>query len=136
MKNVESFDWQFGDRTYTLSALTMGDLAAFRDHLRRRKIEAARSAYDGLPEKPEILGKILRIPVSDEEVRDGMTEVSSVLFLLHRSLSKKNPGLTLEATGELVPVSGMGELGGLLSSLMGGGAEHQNPPTPPETAAA
>jgi len=134
MKNVETVEFKFGDKTYTLSALTIGDMAAFRDYLKRRKIEAVRTAFDGLPEKTAELMRVVWAQITDEEVKTGMTELSSIVFLLCRSLSRKHPEITPEKAGELIPLSGMNELTDILAAMMGGGATSENPPKPLEAA--
>ncbi len=134
MKHVETVDYQFGDKTYTLSALTIGDMAAFRDYLRRMKMEAVRTAFNGLPCQAVEILKVVSAPITDEEVKTGMTELSSIVFLLCRSLSRKHPEITPEKAGELIPLSGMNELTGILAAMMGGGATSENPPKPREAA--
>lgn len=134
MKNVETVDYQFGDKTYALSALTIGDMAAYRDFLKRKKLAAVRAAFDGLPEKGTELVKAISAQITDEEVKNGMMEMSSIVFLLSRSLSKKHPDMTPEKAGELIPLSGMNEMAGILAAMMGGGATNENPPLPQEAA--
>lgn len=134
MKNVETIDYQFGDKTYALSALTIGDMAAYRDFLKRKKMAALRAALDGMPEKATELVKAASAPVTDEDVKSGMAELSSIVFLLSRSLLKKQPEMTVEKAGELIPLSGMNELTGIINAMMGGGATSENPPKPAEPA--
>jgi hypothetical protein len=134
MKNVETVEYLFGDKTYSLSALTIGDMAAFRDHLRQKKIATVRAAFEGLPEKTAELQKAVATPTTDADVKSAMSELSSVVFLLSRSLSRLHPEMTFEKAGELIPLSGMGELSGILSAMTGGGANNENPPTPQDAA--
>ena len=133
MNFLRTTECQFGDEKYVLSSLTIGDLAAFRDFVRNRRLNAIRTALEGHPDKNETLRKAVSASVTDEEANEALKELDSIIFLLHRSLSKNHPGITLEKAGDLIPISQMGELSGILAAMMGGGTESQNPTMPPKS---
>lgn len=129
---MELMEAKFGDKTLTLSALTMGDLSAFRNHLRKARLEAVRTAFDGMPEKVDMLQKEISATFTNEEMINSLSDIDSILFLFHRSISKKHPEITFEKAGELITTSNLTETAGLIRALLGGseGAK-ANPPVPP-----
>jgi hypothetical protein len=134
MKNVETLDYQFGDKTYTLTALTVGDMTAFRDFLKHKKMADLGESTEGTPEKHAEMLKVASLPITDLEFHAGLNELSSLVFLLFRSLSKRHRKMTLEKAGDLIPVNGVNELFGIVTVIMGGGQNAGNPPKPPEAA--
>jgi hypothetical protein len=130
MRNVETVDYQFGEKIYTLTELTIGDMAAFRDYLKQKKMDTVRSTFEGLPEKTAELLKVAYSPITDLDVQSALPELSSIIFLVSRSLVRKHPEMTVEKTGELIPLFSVNELRGVLNAIMGRGVVEGNASTP------
>lgn len=110
-----------GGTVYTLAPLTVGDFAALEAHIRQRRIGAYKDACRDLD--PVIVATgiehILRDPVDSA----SDPSIDSTIFLLWRSIHKHHKAVTLEQVGEMVTLSNMAEITGIIKAL---GAPEKN----------
>ena len=104
---------------FLLSPLTVGDFAALEAHIRQERIDAYKTACAGLD--PVIIATGIE-HIIKEQVDVYDSSISSTIFLLWRSISKKH-GMTLEEASELVTVKNMSEITGIIKAI---GAPEKN----------
>jgi hypothetical protein len=102
-------EFEAAGREYTISELTMGDLAALQNYLHSKR------------------GKW----PTDAELGNALKEMDSMIFLLHRSLKKAQPDITEAMAGELFPMSRAAEFAALITWMM---ETPKNPTKPVEPA--
>lgn len=112
----QPLEYTIGGRALKFSPLTIGDLAALGQYLRSLRLKDYRSACEGLD--PVIIAAgIESIIKSDADI--DMRSPDAVRFLAHRSLSRLQPEMTLEAAGELLEVASMKEVIDIINTLGG-----------------
>jgi hypothetical protein len=118
---AQPVECEIGGKLYKLAPLTVGDFAALEAHIRNRHIAEYRAACEGLD--PVIIATGIEHIIKDSIDSAGDSSISSTVFLLHRSISKHDPAVTLEAVGEMVTLVNMQEITGIIRAL---GASEKN----------
>jgi hypothetical protein len=118
---AQPVECEIGGKAYKLAPLTVGDFAALESYIRSRHIAEYRKACEGLD--PVIVATGIEHIIKDAVDSAGDSSISSTVFLLHRSISKHDPAVTLEAVGEMVTLANMQEITGIIRAL---GAPEKN----------
>jgi len=84
-------------KTYTLTETKLSDFLALRSHIKSRRLREVNSLEElSLGERAVIISDVVKMEITDTEVEQEADTLEGMLFLIHRSLSKKHPELTLE----------------------------------------
>ncbi len=101
---------------YTLSVLTIRDLADFRQHIKGEKIKLVQGIVKNSVERVQLIERIVNSSINETM---EMTTMDGVCFLLWKSLSKKRKGLLLEQVDEMIDLDNIAEVSAVLSQLGG-----------------
>ena len=114
--------------TYTASPLTMGDLAAFQQHLHNRRLKATLMLMEGVTgeERGEMIRQASRDTVDDGDMQNAMSSFDGFQFILWRCLRKSIKDLTLEQTGEMFAVKDLERILPVIQAISG--IDDENPP--------
>lgn len=131
----QSIELIIGEKKWKMFPLTVGDLAAFQEYLRNKRLAAAMKITGSL--KPDqavdLLGGIIRAPIDGEQMDREMETIDGCQFVLWRSLRRGQPSLTLDQLGDMFTVEElMKSLLPLLQKLSGIGDDTGHPPVEPQ----
>lgn len=101
---------ELGNRKFTFSELTIGDLAEFRATLVKQKENMRDKRRDRMLADAEKIGNIDRLellkmldaPVTDDEVEAEMETTGGMAELAYLSLRAAHPGISREQTAQIV----------------------------------
>lgn len=107
--------------TWTLSPLTMGDLADFQAHVRSQRLRTLKENLDGLTEdlKRDLILGVINTPVDGDEMDREMSSFAGFRFLLWKSLSKKHAELTAEKVGQMINTQNIQTLLPVIQAISG-----------------
>jgi len=90
-------------KTWKLSPLTVGDLAALQENIRNRRLAAVQSSLAGLDKEAlvDIVCDITKSAIDGETMDREMETLAGCQFSIWRSLHRNHKELTLEMVGEM-----------------------------------
>ncbi len=101
---------------YKFAPITIGDLAALGNNIKQEHIKQFREACAGM--EPALIAAGI-----ESIIKDGsdvpLSSPVAMVFLLHRSISKNHPEITLEQVGDMMSHSNFAEAVAILESLGG-----------------
>jgi len=119
-------------KRYILSPVTVGDLAAFEAKCKEDRVAAFMGAAQrvNMPEEKqyENLNRILTMPFTNEDLTSGLSSTDGIRFLVHRSISKKQPDFNMDEVDNISDIEELMEVITAISSL-GRMADAESDPT-------
>ena len=114
---------------YTMSPLTMGDLANFQGRLRSERLKQLLAVAGDMPtgERRSIMLSVLNTPIDGIEMEQEMSSFFGIRYLMWCSLSRTKPGLTEDMVGELLDTDTITELVPVLHGISGLGDTDRPP---------
>lgn len=113
---------------FNISELTLGDMSALRDYVKGRKIAMIKSAFKDSAELTGLLMKTVSTAITDAEISDSMQELGTIVYLLHRSISKTSKDITIEQVADAIAINDMAQMPVIMGVMMGASA---SPPAAP-----
>jgi hypothetical protein len=112
----QPLEYTIGGRALKFTPLTIGDLAALGNHIRQQRVRDFRAACEGM-EAALIAAGLESIIKSDSDI--DMRSPEAIGFLVHRSLKRLQPEITMEMVGDLLAVADLKEVLDLVNMLGG-----------------
>lgn len=117
-----------GGKEYEAHPITLGDYAAFEQYVRQENYRTATANAAELPKDVvrDVCLRLLSGSFSNFDIQQHLATMSGLRFMLHRSLMKSAPDLTIEDVDG--PITEMNEALDAIMSMSGFGGEGENPP--------
>ncbi len=127
----ENITVELGGKEYTLSPITIGDLAAFEKRVKEEKLQrfldvALRVGMDK-EERIEGITRILSIPFTSEDFATALSTIDGVRFLLFRSLRRNHKHFKIE---QIDKMGNLEDLMTVVNSISNLGRMTESPPEP------
>ena len=116
-------------KKWTVSPLTMGDLADFQSHVRGQRLATLREHLAGLSEEQQrdLILAVINTPVDGDEMDREMATFAGFRFLLWKSLGKAHTDLELDAVGQMLDAKAIAELLAVIQGISGIGEDENAP---------
>lgn len=127
----ETVTLKLGKKQFTLSPITIGDLAAFERHVKEDRLQGfvdlATNIGMSKDDRLEGITRILTAPFTADDFAASLSTVDGVRFLLWSSIRKKHPKFTIDRIDELGDLE---ELMTVVNSISNLGRMSESPPAP------
>ena len=112
---------------YKAHPLTMGDLAAFQEHLHNQRLKSSLKMLEGITgeERGILIREAVKDTIDDDDMQSAMATFVGFQFILWRCLKRDKPKLTLNETGDMFTVSDLERLLPVIQAISG---IDENPP--------